>query len=36
MAHSKIESVKKLLANGIAPKEVAKTLSVSIPIISQI
>jgi len=31
MTDSKIESAKKLLANGIAPKEVAQNLGVSIP-----
>lgn len=31
MTDSKIESAKKLLANGVAPKDVAKNLSVSIP-----
>jgi len=30
MTESKIESAKKLLANGVARKEVAKNLSVSI------
>ena len=31
MTDSKIESAKKLLANGIPPKEVAKNLGVSVP-----
>jgi transposase len=31
MTDSKVESARKLLANGIAPKEVAKNLGVSIP-----
>lgn len=31
MTESKIESAKKLLANGIPPKDVAKNLGVSIP-----
>ena len=31
MTHSKIESAKKLLANGVPPKDVAKNLDVSIP-----
>ena len=31
MTPSKIESAKKLLANGIPPKEVANNLGVSIP-----
>jgi DNA invertase Pin-like site-specific DNA recombinase len=31
MTDSKIDSAKKLLANGIAPKEVAKNLGVSVP-----
>lgn len=31
MTDSKIESAKKLLANGVPPKEVAKNLSVSVP-----
>jgi len=31
MTDSKIESAKKLLANGIAPKEVAQNLGVSVP-----
>jgi DNA invertase Pin-like site-specific DNA recombinase len=31
MTDSKIESAKKLLANGVPPKEVAKNLNVSIP-----
>lgn len=31
MTDSKIESTKKLLANGVAPKDVAKNLSVSVP-----
>jgi DNA invertase Pin-like site-specific DNA recombinase len=31
MTDSKIESARKLLANGVAPKDVAKNLSVSIP-----
>lgn len=31
MTDSKIESAQKLLANGIAPKEVARNLGVSIP-----
>jgi transposase len=30
MTDSKIESTKKLLANGVAPKDVAKNLSVSV------
>lgn len=31
MTDSKIESARKLLAKGVAPKDVAKNLSVSIP-----
>lgn len=31
MTDSKIESAKKLFANGVPPKEVAKNLSVSVP-----
>lgn len=31
MTESKIESAKKLLANGVPPKEVAKNLGVSVP-----
>ncbi len=31
MTDSKIESAKKLLANGIPPREVAKNLSISVP-----
>ena len=31
MTESKIESAKKLLANGVPPREVAKNLSVSVP-----
>ena len=31
MTESKIESAKKLLASGVAPKDVAKNLGVSIP-----
>jgi transposase len=31
MTDSKIESAKKLLANGISPRDVAKNLGVSIP-----
>lgn len=31
MTDSKIESAKKLLANGVSPKEVAKNLGISIP-----
>ena len=31
MTDSKIESAKKLLANGVPPKDVAKNLGVSIP-----
>ena len=33
MTGSKIESAKKLLANSVSPKEVAKNLGVSIPIL---
>jgi DNA invertase Pin-like site-specific DNA recombinase len=33
MAGSKIELTKKLLANGVAPKDVAKNLSVSEPML---
>ena len=31
MTDSKIESAKKLLANGLPPKDVAKNLGVSVP-----
>jgi len=31
MTDSKIESVKKLLANGVHPRDVAKNLGVSVP-----
>ncbi len=31
MTGSKIESAKKLLANGVPPKDVAKNLGMSIP-----
>lgn len=31
MTDSKIESAKKLLANGIAPRDVAENLGVSVP-----
>jgi len=31
MTDSKIESAKKLLANGVPPRDVAKNLGVSIP-----
>ncbi len=31
MTDSKIESAKKLLANGIPPRDVAKNLGVSVP-----
>jgi len=31
MTDSKIESAKKLLANGVPPRDVAKNLNVSIP-----
>ena len=31
MTDSKIESAKKLLANGMAPRDVAKNLGVSVP-----
>ena len=31
MTESKIESAKKLLANGIPPRDVAKNLGVSVP-----
>lgn len=31
MTDSKIESAKKLLANGIPPREVAKNLGISVP-----
>ena len=31
MTDSKIESAKKLLANGVLPRDVAKNLGVSVP-----
>ena len=31
MTNSKIESVRKLLASGVPPKDVAKNLGVSVP-----
>ena len=31
MTDSKIESAKKLLANGVPPRDVAKNLGVSVP-----
>lgn len=31
MTNSKVESAKKLLANGVSPHEVAKNLGVSVP-----
>jgi DNA invertase Pin-like site-specific DNA recombinase len=31
MTDSKIESAKKLLANGVPPRDVARNLSVSVP-----
>ncbi|MFZ4701102.1 MAG: helix-turn-helix domain-containing protein, partial [Candidatus Methylumidiphilus sp.] len=31
MTDSKIESARKLLANGVPPREVAKDLGVSVP-----
>lgn len=31
MTGSKIESAKKLLANGVSPRDVAKNLGVSVP-----